>query len=88
MLEQLHVRNFRGFKDLRIDSLHRINLIAGRNDTGKSTLLEAIFLLASAANPPLAVNVHVVRSEGVTVAGAGVRGGNHLEAAFLRTEHG
>ncbi|MXZ72406.1 MAG: AAA family ATPase [Acidobacteria bacterium] len=69
MLERLHIRNFRGFRDLRVDPLHRINLIAGRNDTGKSTLLEAIYLLGSAADPQLAVNEHVMRSEGVTVAG-------------------
>ena len=69
MLEQLHIRNFRGFKDLRIERLHRINLIAGRNDTGKSTLLEAIFLLGCAADPRLALNNHVMRSDGVHVAG-------------------
>ena len=69
MLERLRVRNFRGFKDLEVDPLCRINLVAGRNDTGKSTLLEAIFLLGSAVNPRLAVNDHVMRSKDVHVAG-------------------
>lgn len=69
MLERLSVRNFRGFKELEVDRLCRINLVTGRNDTGKSTLLEAIFLLGSAVNPRLAVNEHVMRSEGVHVAG-------------------
>ena len=69
MLERLRVRNFRGFEDLEIHRLCPINLFAGRNDTGKSTLLEAIFLLGSAVNPRLAVNDHVMRSEGVHVAG-------------------
>ena len=69
MLEQLCVRNFRGFEDLGVDRLRRINLVAGRNDTGKSTLLEAIFLLGSAADPRLAVNAYVVRSKGVELAG-------------------
>ena len=69
MLERLHVRKFRGFEDLKVDRLRRINLVAGRNDTGKSTLLEAIFLLGSAANPQLAVNTYVVRSKGVEIAG-------------------
>jgi len=67
LLEQLRVRHFRGFEDLEVDRLRRINLIAGRNDTGKSTLLEAIFLLGSAANPQQAVNSHVVRSRGVEI---------------------
>ena len=69
MLEQLRVHHFRGFEDLEVDRLRRINLIAGRNDTGKSTLLEAIFLLGSAANPQQAVNSHVVRSRGVEITG-------------------
>ena len=69
MLEQLHIRNFRGFRDLQVGPLHRVNLIAGRNDTGKSTLLEAIFLLSAGADPRLALNDHVMRSEGVHVAG-------------------
>ena len=69
MLERLRVRNFRGFENLGVDRLRRINLVAGRNDTGKSTLLEAIFLLGSAANPRLAVNSYVVRSKGVELAG-------------------
>ena len=38
MLERLRVRNFRGFENLGVDRLRRINLVAGRNDTGKSTL--------------------------------------------------
>ena len=69
MLERLRIRNFRGFEDLRVDHLRRINLFAGQNNTGKSTLLEAIFLLGSAANPQLAVNTYVVRSSGVEISG-------------------
>ena len=56
MLERLHVRNFRRLNDLRIDGLRRINLIAGRNNAGKTSLLEAIFLLSGAGNPRLAIN--------------------------------
>ena len=87
MLEQLRVRRFRGFEDLEVDRLRRINLIAGRNDTGKSTLLEAIFLLGSAANPQQAVNSHVVRSRGVENHRPRGDGGDLLDAAFLRTEY-
>ena len=47
MLETLHIRNYRIFKELKIDQLRRINLIAGGNNSGKTSLLEAIFLLAS-----------------------------------------
>ena len=61
MLESLRIRNYRVFKDLKVDGLHRINLIAGKNNSGKTSLLEAIFLLAGAGNPQLAVNAYVLR---------------------------
>lgn len=43
MYKSFRVQNFRGFKDLQLDDLARVNLIAGKNNTGKSALLEAIF---------------------------------------------
>ena len=61
MLERLHIRNYRVFNDLTIDRLSRINLIAGKNNSGKTSLLEAIFLLAGGGNPQLAVNTNVIR---------------------------
>ena len=62
MLERLRIRRFRGFEDLRIDGLSRINLVAGANNAGKTTLLEAVFLLGAGGNPRLALNPHVVRA--------------------------
>ncbi len=61
MLERLHIRNYRVFNNLKIDPLSRINLIAGKNNSGKTSLLEAIFLLAGAGNPQIAINVNLVR---------------------------
>ena len=43
MYKSFRVQNFRGFKDLCLDDFARVNLIAGKNNTGKSALLEAIF---------------------------------------------
>jgi len=45
MLKSLHIKNFRGFRDLKIDSLKRVNLITGQNNTGKTGVLEALVLL-------------------------------------------
>ena len=64
MLERLRIRGFRGFEDLEIDGLSRINLFAGRNNVGKSSLLEAIFLLGAAGDPRMALNTHIVRMQG------------------------
>jgi AAA15 family ATPase/GTPase len=46
MLDSLHIKNFRCFEDLTIPSLGRVNLIVGKNNSGKSTLLEAIAVFA------------------------------------------
>ncbi len=45
MYRSIHVRNFRSFTDLRLDGLTRINLIGGKNNIGKTALLEALLLL-------------------------------------------
>jgi AAA15 family ATPase/GTPase len=41
----IEIRNYRGIKHLKIPSLKRINIIAGKNGVGKSSLLEAIFFI-------------------------------------------
>ena len=61
MLERLHIRNYRVFNDLKIDQLSRINLIAGKNNSGKTSLLEAIFLLAGGGNAQSASNANILR---------------------------
>jgi AAA15 family ATPase/GTPase len=50
MLDSLNIKNYRNLKELRLSSLGRINLITGKNNTGKSTLLEAIAIYASKGN--------------------------------------
>jgi predicted ATPase len=45
MLNSLQIQNFRLFQDFRMDDLARVNLIVGKNNVGKSSLLEAAFLL-------------------------------------------
>jgi AAA15 family ATPase/GTPase len=42
MLSALHIQNYRLFSDFVLADLAQVNLIAGKNNTGKSTLLEAI----------------------------------------------
>ncbi len=61
MLTSLHIRNFRNLYDLQVDRLARVNLFAGRNNSGKTTLLEALFLLVSGGNPGKTLNVNAFR---------------------------
>ncbi len=63
MFESLRIKNYRVFKDLEVTGLKRINLIAGRNNSGKTSFLEAIFLLCGCGNPSLAMNANIIRSQ-------------------------
>ena len=47
MLNSLNIKNYRNLKELKINSLGRVNLITGKNNTGKSTLLEAVAIYAT-----------------------------------------
>ena len=52
ILNSLEIRNFRAFRDLKIEHLGRVNLLVGKNNVGKTSLLEAIRLYASRAATP------------------------------------
>lgn len=43
--EEINIVKFRGISDLQINDLRGINLFVGSNNSGKTTLLESIFLL-------------------------------------------
>ncbi|GBU07259.1 hypothetical protein AwDysgo_05900 [Bacteroidales bacterium] len=47
MLDSLYIKNYRNLEELKIQSLCQVNLIAGKNNTGKSTILEAISIYAT-----------------------------------------
>ena len=49
--KSIKIDNYRGLDKLTIDSLRRINLLGGFNGTGKSTFLEAIFMMLDRRNP-------------------------------------
>ena len=57
MYRQFVVKNFRRLRDLRLETLGRVNLLAGRNNVGKTTLLEALFLHIGSHNPELSMRL-------------------------------
>jgi hypothetical protein len=60
MFQTFSVTNFRGFSGLVLKGLDRVNLIAGKNNTGKTALLEALLLHCNPGDTvlPLQINVH------------------------------
>ena len=61
MYKSIKINNFRCFESFSIDKLDRLNLIVGKNNVGKTALLEAIFLHCGAYNPELALRVNAFR---------------------------
>lgn len=61
MFTSISINNFRGFKALNIEGFERVNLIAGKNNVGKTALLEALFILSGGANITLVVEVANLR---------------------------
>jgi len=57
MLNSLYIKNFRNLEELTIESLGRVNLITGKNNTGKSSVLEAVALLATKGNVRLLLDI-------------------------------
>ncbi len=45
IIDSIQIKNLRGFKNLEIGGLRRINVIAGDSGSGKTALLESIFLV-------------------------------------------
>lgn len=61
MLKALKIENFRGIKKLETDALRRVNLFFGKNNCGKSSLLEAVFWLFGMSNPRLPSTLNITR---------------------------
>ncbi|GAA6621330.1 AAA family ATPase [Scytonema sp. NUACC26] len=52
MLRDITILNYRCFQSFYIDNLARVNLIVGMNNSGKTSLLEAIYLLVNQGESP------------------------------------
>ena len=59
----LSIRGFRGFKDISISGLGRVTLITGKNNTGKSSILEALRLHTQNAAPSVVQDILAFREE-------------------------
>ncbi len=61
MIRSLHVENFRCFKSVDLPDLRRINVVVGKNATGKTALLEAV-RLALGGTPAVLWNMNQART--------------------------
>lgn len=61
MVDNIHFKKFRGFKDLLLSDLKPITLISGKNNAGKSSILEGIFLMFDHATPEVFFKINHFR---------------------------
>jgi len=59
MINELNIEHFKLFKHLNISNLKRVNLFAGKNNCGKTALLEALRILS--ANRDLSVMLYILQ---------------------------
>lgn len=63
MLQTISIKNFRLFQHIKVTHLNRINLVVGKNNSGKSAFLEALELFASNASPAVILDLIESRQE-------------------------
>lgn len=51
MIEKIEIENFKNFERFEFDGFRRVNLIAGKNNVGKTNLMEAIYLAYNGFGP-------------------------------------
>lgn len=49
--KSIHIERFRRLENLRLDDIGTVNLLVGKNNSGKTSLLEAIAIAANPLNP-------------------------------------
>jgi AAA15 family ATPase/GTPase len=79
MLDNIHIKNFRGIRELELEGFQQINVFDGDNNACKTTILEALSLL----NPNLIIFLDIIslRERGKTL---GIQRGNnvHIKLQF------
>lgn len=59
---EIEITNFRGFDYLKIENLRKLNVFVGANNVGKTSILEAVFMLTGMSNPLISNRVNYLRT--------------------------
>lgn len=61
MFNKIEIERFRGIRHASVEGFKQINLFFGKNNCGKSSLLESLFLVSGLSNPLLPIHVNFMR---------------------------
>ena len=60
-ITSFEIRNFRAFRNIRLDGLQSVNLVAGQNNVGKTALLEALWQFSGSDQPDVGLRLDQFR---------------------------
>ncbi|OIR24552.1 AAA family ATPase [Bathymodiolus thermophilus thioautotrophic gill symbiont] len=63
MIEYIDIKDYKCFKDFKIEGLSRINIISGKNNVGKTALLEAFLLTQEFGEVTIAKNRNIDKNQ-------------------------
>lgn len=66
VFHKIEIEGFRGIRHALVNGFKQVNLFFGKNNCGKSSLLDALFLVSGLSNPSLPLQVNFVRGYGKT----------------------
>ena len=61
MFKNILINRFRSIKNINISNLKQINLFVGKNNCGKTSVLEAMFIIAGISNPKIPITLNQFR---------------------------
>lgn len=65
--KDIEIHNFRGFNQLKINDLSKVNMFVGANNVGKTSVLEAVFMLSGMHNPQMPSRINYWRNQNITL---------------------
>lgn len=67
MIKEIYLKNFKCFDEVKIERLKTFNVIAGKNNYGKTSILDAIFSFYGVRNPSSLLNITGLRNGSTVV---------------------
>jgi AAA15 family ATPase/GTPase len=61
MYKTIQIEGIRGIKKLLLEDFQQFNLFVGKNECGKTTVLESLFLITGPTNPGLPLKINNFR---------------------------